>query len=505
MNFQVGVYLRVSTEDQSKIVNGSIECQFQRIKSYIDLKNIHEINWGKLTETYLDEGYSAKDTNRPAYRKMLADIRDKKINFILISDLSRLSRNISDFCKFMEELQRHHVKFLSIKEQFDSSTALGEMMIFNMINLAQFERKQTSERVAINYYTRSLKGLLNEGQKNFGYKRDSVNRSQILINEKESNLVQMIFNEYLLSSSLTETAKKLNNGSNISRVWNSSSIRKILINKAYLGLKEINKKYKSCSQDQLKTWQRYQIVKAIWPAIISQETFEHVQKKMRKNQSTQNRKNQTSKSRIYPLSGILKCSNCLARLVGQAAHGKSKAYRYYGHSKSANKTKKCAYKNIRSDKIEKHILSYLKCLINNETLLAKIAKVIYLNNQPTSVNEEGIKIFLKTKLQNHQKNWKADYSILKIFLNDFFKTIYCSNDCLKIYFSLDEINKLVGEKTNKEKPIVVKKKSKDTWGNNQLAGKFTRTSELSSLEVSNIIEDFEKCSSAFANGAFLIN
>lgn len=96
-------------------------------------------------ETYLDDGISAKDTNRPAFQRMMKDLRKGKINLILVTDLSRLSRNIMDFCVLLEELRTYKAQFLSIKEQFDTTTAAGEMMVFNMINLAQFERKQTSE------------------------------------------------------------------------------------------------------------------------------------------------------------------------------------------------------------------------------------------------------------------------------------------------------------------------------------------------------------------------
>lgn len=91
---------------------------------------------------------SAKDTRRPDLR-MMKDIREVKINVILVTDLSRLSRNVLDFCLLLEELKKYNAKFLSVKEQFDTSTPAGEMMILNLINLAQFERKQASERVAI--------------------------------------------------------------------------------------------------------------------------------------------------------------------------------------------------------------------------------------------------------------------------------------------------------------------------------------------------------------------
>jgi DNA invertase Pin-like site-specific DNA recombinase len=82
-----------------------------------------------------DDGYSAKDTRRPAYLRMINDIKRKKVNLLLVCDLSRLSRNIFDFCHLMDDLEKVGAQFLSLKEQFDTSTPAGKMMIYNMINL----------------------------------------------------------------------------------------------------------------------------------------------------------------------------------------------------------------------------------------------------------------------------------------------------------------------------------------------------------------------------------
>lgn len=126
MTFKIGVYSRVSTEEQAKVIAGSIQCQVQRCNQFVSAKNQVYQQWGHIISDYCDEGYSAKDTKRPAYQALLQDVRNKKVNLVLISDLSRLSRNIADFSRFIEELQKHGASLLSIKEQFDSSTPLGE-------------------------------------------------------------------------------------------------------------------------------------------------------------------------------------------------------------------------------------------------------------------------------------------------------------------------------------------------------------------------------------------
>ena len=123
MQHNIGLYLRVSTDEQALRQEGSIENQKHRLKGFIDIKNLQDPLWGKLIDTYIDDGVSAKNTNRPAFQRMMHDLRNEKINLILVTDLSRLSRNILDFCLLLEDLKKYNAKFLSIKEQFDPSSA----------------------------------------------------------------------------------------------------------------------------------------------------------------------------------------------------------------------------------------------------------------------------------------------------------------------------------------------------------------------------------------------
>ena len=96
--FKVGGYCRVSTDEQAALVDGSLDNQKYRLNAFVDLKNVQEKSWGQIVDFYVDEGFSAKDTRRPAFQRMLGDLRRGKIDLILVNDLSRLSRSISDFC-----------------------------------------------------------------------------------------------------------------------------------------------------------------------------------------------------------------------------------------------------------------------------------------------------------------------------------------------------------------------------------------------------------------------
>lgn len=372
MPHKIGMYVRVSTEEQAQVLEGSIENQQHRLKNFVDMKNDQEGRWGKVVEKYIDDGYSAKDTRRPAYQRMMRDIRAGKVNLILVADVSRLSRNIHDFCVLLKELEEHKAKFFSTKEQFDTSTPAGEMMIYNMINLAQFERKQTSERVSLNFHSRALRGLKNGGTPILGYDPDPNNTGRMIVNEDEATGVRRVFELYLETGSLQATAKalegigvrpKLPKGRNYRHVaegrWTLDSVRTLLSNYAYIGKREINRRFKNEDKDFLKSWQQYQIVDAAWPALVSQETFDEVQRLLKENYQKERARYKEANHRVFLLSGILRCGECGMALIGQAAHGRSSVHRYYAHKYVPRDTVRCKIKRFRADEIEAAVVEHL--------------------------------------------------------------------------------------------------------------------------------------------------
>jgi len=364
--------IRVSTEEQAQIIEGSLDSQKHRLMSFIDLKNLQENNWGKVIETYMDEGLSAKDTKRPAFQKMMRDIRTGKINIILVTDLSRLSRNILDFCILLEDLKKANAKFLSLKEQFDTSTPAGEMMVFNMINLAQFERKQTSERVSMNFHSRALRGLRNGGMAILGYDIEKDDSSRLVVNDAEAAQVRNIFQIYLEEYSLSRTIKKIeaenikpkDRPNRVQRhaskgIWTTQSLLAILRHPAYIGLREVNAKYKDKDQDNLKVYERHQIVKASWKAIVDKVAFASVQKALDENLARERKRLSVSKSRTFFLTGILYCEDCGRPLVGSSGHGTGGAYRYYIHRTIRGEIINCSVKTIRADALEQAVINHM--------------------------------------------------------------------------------------------------------------------------------------------------
>ena len=371
------------------MLEGSLDSQRHRLVSFVDLKNVQESNWGKVIDYYVDEGFSAKDTKRPALQRLLKDLRAGKVNLILVTDLSRLSRNILDFCLLLEDLRKHNGKFLSVKEQFDTTTAAGEMMVFNMINLAQFERKQTAERVSQNFHSRALRGLLNGGPVILGYDKKPENPSHYIVNQTEAPIVREIFRIFLEEGSLGRTAQKLND-SKIPRklgidrqfrlasegIWTPISVKNLIQNKAYIGIREVNKKYKHKVQNSLKPWQQHKDSKAVWPAIVTNEIFENAQNILAAARTLERPGKTHPKGSPFILTGVLKCNECNAPFVGETAHGRMSSHRYYGHKQYQKIPFKCSVRRFSADAAEEAVENHLSAIALNPKELDRIEIVL---------------------------------------------------------------------------------------------------------------------------------
>ncbi len=369
---KIGVYRRVSTDEQANAVEGSLDNQKYRLKSYVDLRNASEKNWGAVVEDYVDDGFSAKDTNRPAYQRMIADLKKKKIDLILVPDLSRLSRNLFDFCELLKFLDSQGASFLSIKEQFDTSTPVGRMIIYIIITLAQFEREQTSERVALGVHARGMRGLMNGVRPILGFDKDSSKPGVYVVNEEEAKRVRRIFDVYLDEGSKAKAIARLeelnimpkfHNHSKMQQrkgKWSSSLLGSLLSTAAYTGYHEVNKNNKLKDQNLLKPSQRYQIVKASWPAIVSEEKFNDVQRLLKDAKEIERSRLKNAKAHFYILTGVFSCAECGLPLVGQCSHGGAGGtYRYYGHT-TAGAAHGCSTQRVSADEIEGAVLKYLK-------------------------------------------------------------------------------------------------------------------------------------------------
>ncbi len=189
-NHKIGLYIRVSTMEQAENPEGSIRNQEERLRQMVRFKNMDQA-FGKIVSVYVDRARSGKDTNRPKLQRLLKDIEKEKISLLMVTELSRLSRSIRDFSSIWDLMQIHKCSFMSLRENFDSTTAAGEMILFTLANLAQFERRQCSERVSANFKARAERGLYNGGMLPIGYRLIPEKPGYLDIDKEQAEMVRV--------------------------------------------------------------------------------------------------------------------------------------------------------------------------------------------------------------------------------------------------------------------------------------------------------------------------
>ena len=191
----------------------SIENQIELCKQYIRAHYPNCKNEDILI--YEDEGFSGKNTERPEFKRMMAEARAKKFSAIVCYRLDRISRNIGDFAKLIEELDGLKVSFISIKEQFDTSSPMGRAMMYISSVFSQLERETIAERIRDNMHELSKTGRWLGGTSPTGYKSESVEKitvegkikkaCKLKLIPEEAEIVKQIYRVFLETNSLTKT------------------------------------------------------------------------------------------------------------------------------------------------------------------------------------------------------------------------------------------------------------------------------------------------------------
>ncbi len=194
-------------------------------------------------KVYLDKGYSGKNTNRPAFQRMMDDVEKGLIQKIIVYRLDRFSRSIADFGKLWEVLKKHSVEFVSINETFDTSTPMGRAMLNIIMVFAQLERETTAERVRDNYYQRVKLGAWPGGPPPYGFSITRLSNGEgrpmpALAANKDAAIVERIFQAYAQpNATLGSVARSLNNDSIPAPkrlTWDNVTISRVLHNPVYV-------------------------------------------------------------------------------------------------------------------------------------------------------------------------------------------------------------------------------------------------------------------------------
>jgi site-specific DNA recombinase len=198
------IYTRVSTDHGLDQEFNSLDAQYDAASAYI--KSQAHAGWILIRSRYDDGGYSGGSTDRPDLQKLLDDIRSRRIDVIVVYKVDRLTRSLADFAKLVELFDAHGVSFVSVTQQFNTTTSMGRLTLNVLLSFAQFEREVTSERIRDKIAASKRKGLWVGGTLPLGYE---MKDGKIAVVEEEAELVRSIFRRYLELGSVNELLRDL--------------------------------------------------------------------------------------------------------------------------------------------------------------------------------------------------------------------------------------------------------------------------------------------------------
>lgn len=359
---KVALYVRVSTTSQLE-EGYSIEEQKAKLESYCDIKDWH------IYKIYTDGGFSGSTTERPALEQLIKDAQNKLFDTVLVYKLDRLSRSQKDTLYLIEDIfLKNNIEFVSLLENFDTSTPLGRAVIGLLSVFAQLEREQIKERMQLGKLGRAKSGksmMWAKTSYGYNYNKDT---GTMTVNEYEALAVKEIYASYLAGMSITKLRDKINEEYPKQPAWSYRTIRGILANPVYCGLNQ----YKG------------QTFQGTHKAIISLDDFEQTQRELAKRQQTAKElSNPRPFQAKYMLSGLAQCGYCHAPLkviLGAVRKDGTRFKRYECYQRHPRKTRGVTVYNDN----QKCDSGYYDMEILEHYVLTRIAQ---LQNDPDKIQE----------------------------------------------------------------------------------------------------------------------
>ena len=409
------IYTRKSCEEGLDQDFNSLDAQREACESYIK-SQMHE-GWTLVPTHYDDGGFSGGTMERPAFKQLLEDIKQDKIDIVVVYKVDRLTRSIMDFAKIIEIFDNHNASFVSITQHFNTTTSMGRLTLNILLSFAQFEREVTGERIRDKFEATRKKGLWIFGKPPYGYNKDEHN---VLIPEEPyANNVKQIFNLYLELKSVDKLRDKiieLNIKSRTHKTFTRGHLYRILSNKVYIGkLQHKDKEYEGQHQ-----------------SIIDEGIFNNVQELLKENAVIKKHTLYSKDSSL--LTGLL-FDDAGNKMSPSHSNKKGKKYRYYITYKNrvANIGK---ITKLPAGEIEDFVKDQLLKLIRNKTFIHK-----HFVTENIEIQTEILKLAETLELD-------------KLFIRNAVNRIDLQLDEIKITYDTNYIMKyLLAKVGNKELPL----------------------------------------------------
>lgn len=411
MKNKVGIYLRLSREDEKDKESGSIKNQRAILMDYI---KEHHLNF--IAE-YVDDGISGTTFQRPGFKRLIEDVKKKKIDTILTKDTSRLGRDHIEFGYYVEKFfPENNVRYIAVNDNIDTKNTENDMLLFKSAYNDMYV-KDISKKIRTSLYIKKKQGEFVGAYAPYGYQKDIYDKHKLVIEETSANIVRRIFNLFVNHHSITTIAdtltkdnipipsiqKGMNRGikSSLFGIWTSRTITDILTNPTYIGnltqgrSKKINYKSKKRIHTKREDW----IIKEnSCPKIIDEELF-FLANTMYQANLHEYKKN----SNDLLLKGFVYCAECghkisFRKISNKYIYGECNYYLKY------KKYNACTTHSIKYETLEKLILNEIRNLlkkVNQEKIIQSIYQSVL--NEVKEKNNKRITFLRKGQEVNQIK------------------------------------------------------------------------------------------------------
>ena len=373
------IYTRKSSEDGLEQEFNSIDAQ--RLSGENFIASQVGKGWVLVDDHYDDGGFSGGTLERPALKRLFRDIEENKIDCVVIYKIDRLSRSLFDFQKIIELFDQKKVNFASVTQNFTTDDSVGRLMLNVMLSFAQYERELTGERIRDKVDASKKKGMWMGGNPSFGY---DIEDRKLVINEAEAKIVRILFQNFIETESVTETARELNKFGFTTKTWisktgklqkgqnfNKRNVRRILENPLYAG----------------KIKHKNQLYDGQHKAIIADDIWQKTKEILGKNQSNKP-SIPVSRITVAPLlKGLINCGVCGSKMIPTYTIKNGKRYRYYlCSSKAVGNNDSCTIARLSASEAEN--------LVTNQVLnlLKKPEFIVHTISQSTGNLQESVVI-----------------------------------------------------------------------------------------------------------------
>jgi DNA invertase Pin-like site-specific DNA recombinase len=345
------IYTRVSTDSGLDQEFNSLDAQYDAASAYI--RSQAHARWSLLRARYDDGGFSGGSTDRPALQRLLADVKARRVNIIVVYKVDRLTRSLADFAKLVELFDAHGVSFVSVTQQFNTTTSMGRLTLNILLSFAQFEREVIGERIRDKFAASRKRGMWMGGFVPLGYR---VENRKLVPVPADAKLVRRVFSRFASLRSGRDVAAELvaEGATSRGRPFTKSAVYKLLANRVYRG-------------DAVHKGTAY---KGEHEAIVSRELWDRVHAVLAENPRARANR---SRARTPALLAGLIFGPDGQPLTPTHTRKKGKLYRYYRAPEDRGET---ALRRVPAGEVERAVVDQIRVLLRAPKLVARTTKAV---------------------------------------------------------------------------------------------------------------------------------